>query len=643
MDSYINFTNEKIKLGLSSANSVSGDIYRDLLSSVDSGEGGVSVSFQKLTNDIFNKLTSCFDNPVNLKEDAYIVDINDEIKIYYTSSISKLYALYTIKRHYTPEGINKGVIYNVPKLEMRGFRAYLPGKRKLDEFKKLIDFLISFGYNTLMLEIGGAMEYKRHPEINEGWLKYCEIVEEFNGKPKYATRIWDFPKNAVHSANAEEDFLTQEELSIIVDYCRERDVEIIPEVPTFCHVDYLLFNHRELAECPDEPIPNNACPSNEDYYKLVFDVLDEVIEVFKPKRINICHDEAYVYGQCPKCRTKSGAELFGGHIIRLHDYLAAKNVKTMLWGDGIIKTWHGGNAAYHQKLPWDGKRIATIEGKTYKVTDFMCHSVEEWEKKKKEQPDAVAWYVQEKQCIEFLPKDIEAINWSWSYGVDNDIQYLENGMYQVYGNFSVIGMKNFDERINNGVSGFFYSHWARNDFDTLQRVGSLFHAGYNSLATWSHSYSEDKKYDNVKLVSEAVYKFMNYDTLMKKHLEITHTTDALIKHEMFLIYKIVREDYRMGFYEVTYTDDTTDLIPIYWGLNIGQTNPGFEKFESSDEEGGYFNIYSFEPIGTTKLVYDGGKVYYTIAVPVEKDVKSVKPVMTSDYNVELKSAVVVGK
>ena len=33
--------------------------------------------------------------------------------------------------------------------------------------------LLYYRYNTVILEVGGAMEYKRHPEINESWESYC--------------------------------------------------------------------------------------------------------------------------------------------------------------------------------------------------------------------------------------------------------------------------------------------------------------------------------------------------------------------------------------------------------------------------------------------------------------------------------------
>ena len=48
-------------------------------------------------------------------------------------------------------------------------KLYLPPKDGLDAFYRIVDMLLYYRYNTVILEVGGAMEYKRHPEINESW------------------------------------------------------------------------------------------------------------------------------------------------------------------------------------------------------------------------------------------------------------------------------------------------------------------------------------------------------------------------------------------------------------------------------------------------------------------------------------------
>jgi hexosaminidase len=45
--------------------------------------------------------------------------------------------------------------------------------------------------------------------------------------------------------------------------------------------------HPEIREREGDAYPDTYCPNHPDTYPLVFDVLEEVIEVFEPKVINI--------------------------------------------------------------------------------------------------------------------------------------------------------------------------------------------------------------------------------------------------------------------------------------------------------------------------------------------------------------------
>ena len=56
---------------------------------------------------------------------------------------------------------------------MRGVKLMLPPPDGLEPFFTFLEMAAGFGFNTIMLEIGGAMEYKTHPEINEGWIEYA--------------------------------------------------------------------------------------------------------------------------------------------------------------------------------------------------------------------------------------------------------------------------------------------------------------------------------------------------------------------------------------------------------------------------------------------------------------------------------------
>ncbi len=643
-NTYELFEEGKIKLGKDSANHINEKALREIALSIDSSCGGAEIIFEALTDENFATLTASFENAEMYGNESYVIKIADDVTVYYTSEITKIYALYAIKRMYTRDGLRKGVIFNTPIVEFRCIHVNLPTKDGIEEFKRLIDMLLAFGHNAVMIEIGGAMEYKRHPEISEGWVEYCNLFKDFNGKNNSALRTAWYPKNSIHCDNAGGEYLTYDELFEIVDYCRERHFEIIPEVPTLSHADYILYKHPELSELDNDHLPCNACPQNEEYYGIVFDILDEICEVFKPTRVNICHDEAYVFGYCPKCRGENPGLLFANHITRLHDHLARLDVKTMIWGDGIMPLDHCGNAGFHRRFPWDGKRTVDIQGKTYKVYTHKYYSIPEYEQLLKEDGTVTGLYTPpKKNSINYIPRDVQIIDWSWALGDMNDLMN-EYGFYHVYGNFSGFLMRDFNEKVKNGIKGISFSNWGRVDFEALQRTNTLFAIGYNSLAVWGGGFDSEAVFDNTFVASDAVYNYLNYENISKKHLKIVHTTDAVIDHPFFHCgYVIVKEDFRIGDYEIKYTDGSTDIYPIYWGQNIGNRSVIWDKNKQlmGDMDEGFVTQYIYEPIGEAKPVFVDGKTYYEISVPVTKTVESVTLKAKDGYNIELKSYEIV--
>ncbi len=625
-----------VRLGIDSLPPDARECEREILKSIDESKGGARIEFIPLNDEKFASLASVFESPTPYGKESYIIEICDTVRIYYTSRITKLYALYALRRMYSKNGVRRGIIYNTPKLDDRIFRVYTPGRDGIEEFLRLIDYLIAFGHNAIMIEIAGAMEYKRHPEINTGWEDYCKIASEFNGKTEWVQRSDWYPKNSFHYENGGCSYITQDEMRRIVDYCRERDFEIIPEVPSLSHADYLLYNHPELAEIPGDRLPNNACPQNEDYYKLIFDVLDEVCEVIKPSRVNICHDEAYVFCYCPRCRGKDASKLFAYHITRLHDYLKEKDIATMIWCDGIMPIEHGGKAAFHRRFPWDGKRLVDIHGEKYEVHNFKYLSLDEYHKLYAEVDELEGLYVPPKyKSGDMIPKDIQTIDWSWSNHDSSD--YLnERGFYRLYGNYCAVSMPRFNEELKKKLRGISYSNWGANDFDTLQRTASLFSLSYNWLAAWGGDFDSYAVTENTMIAAREAHKYLNYKTLERKHIRITHNTDSVIDHPYFYDgFLIIKEDYRIGDYEIEYTDGTKDAVGVYWGHNIGQRKVKWNKHDVSSMDDGCAVKYIYEPIGETCPVLIEKDTAYEMLIPTDKEVKSVTPIARDGYNINL--------
>ena len=158
-----------------------------------------------------------------------------------------------------------------------------------------------------------------------------------------------------------------------------------PRYRHLTHPNYLLTRHRELAEVADAEWPDAYCPSHPGSYKLLFDVLDEVIEVVKPQMVHIGHDEWRAPpGSCPRCGNKDRGELFADDVNKIHDYLAARGIRTATYGDHLVERVRGKGVS-EQK---------TRAGFAY-----------QW-------PGALS----PAQVIERIPKDILIFNWFWKDG-----------------------------------------------------------------------------------------------------------------------------------------------------------------------------------------------------------------------------------
>ena len=202
---------------------------------------------------------------MNDRPEGYVLRLEgDNVNIYSDTSFGAVYGLMAMLRCLDGDGyFDKCCICDYPFSTLRGIKLMMPARNEINEFKEFIDMMVFFRHNTVMLEIGGAMEYKRHPEINEGWEEYAAFMSEYSGKSKKLQEFtYPWRKNSIHSNNGGGSFLLQDEIKELIAYCSERGVTIIPEVPSTSHCDYLLTRHPEIAERPEDPYPDTFCPSN---------------------------------------------------------------------------------------------------------------------------------------------------------------------------------------------------------------------------------------------------------------------------------------------------------------------------------------------------------------------------------------------
>ena len=405
----------------------------------------------------------------SMAEEAYAIEVTEEGAVLSASgergagyAASTLVQL--IERRETGFVIPAQVIRDQPYLPVRGIHAYMPAREDLPEFLRIVDALAFLKMNTMILEIGGAMEYRRHPEINEAWVKFCDTLDHklpFSEKYRHSRALQRsdiYWKDSCHTEMADGSYLTQEEVKAIAAHCRKRGIEVIPELQAFSHSYYLTLAHREIAERQDDAFPDTYCPLNEKSYELYFEVAEEVIEVLHPRMVSVGHDELRVLGFCDRCRERSGHELVAYELNRLHAFYKEKGIRVAMWGD---------TAQYF--INYLGGEYGGIEvnkpryGHPYRLP---------------------ATY----ECLKDIPSDILMLDWFHSQGWTSEDRYAEYGHEIIYGNFYGTSIADWDKRSRKaGMRGAEVSTWCPANEEMYARDGIFRELGYSAYLLWNEN------------------------------------------------------------------------------------------------------------------------------------------------------------
>ena len=205
---------------------------------------------------------------------------------------------------------------------VRGFCIAAPSPAVLDSFITFIkQELAPRKVNTLILRVDFGYQYKSRPEL------------------------------------ADNNALSEAEVKKIVAACKQNNIRIIPQVNLLGHQSWasqpgkLLQVYPQFDETPHVKFPEkyawpNAdglycksyCPLHPDVHKVVFDLMDEICNVFEANAFHAGMDEVFYIGddKCPRCAGRDKAELFAGEVRTLRDHLAASNRELWIWGDRLL-------------------------------------------------------------------------------------------------------------------------------------------------------------------------------------------------------------------------------------------------------------------------------------------------------------------
>ena len=207
-------------------------------------------------------------------------------------------------------------------IPVRGLAIEAPSQRGLNDFLKFIEGdLVPAHFNLLILRVDWNYAYETHPELRD------------------------------------ENPLTKEDIKRIVAVCRNRGIRLVPQINLLGHQSWAKQTHALLREYPEfdenpsvkteyySEWPNpyglyckSYCPLHPDVHKVVFDVVDELCDVFETDAFHAGMDEVFYIGEkeCPRCNGKDKAELFAGEVTLIRNHLAEKGRQLMIWGDRLL-------------------------------------------------------------------------------------------------------------------------------------------------------------------------------------------------------------------------------------------------------------------------------------------------------------------
>ncbi|MCB0777583.1 MAG: beta-N-acetylhexosaminidase, partial [Chitinophagaceae bacterium] len=274
-------------------------------------------------------------------------------------------------------------IVDYPRFQYRGMhldvcRHFFP----VSFVKRYIDYLAYHKLNIfhwhLTEDQGWRIEIKKYPELTS-------IGSKRNG-----TIIGRYPGTGSDNTPYG-GYYTQEEIKEVVQYAKDRFIEVIPEIEMPGHGSAAIAAYPWLSCFPEKPteIPKNMisdksveeqkngriklvqetwgvfddifCAGKDSTFAFLQNVIDEVVPLFPSKYFHIGGDEApkVHWKKCPRCQQrmkelglKDEHELQSWFVQRIEKYLNSKG-KTLIGWDEILE---GGLAPNAVVMSWRGEK-----------------------------------------------------------------------------------------------------------------------------------------------------------------------------------------------------------------------------------------------------------------------------------------------
>ncbi|HMB63637.1 MAG TPA: family 20 glycosylhydrolase [Eudoraea sp.] len=194
----------------------------------------------------------------------------------------------------------------------------------------------------------------------DGLTRFTTFISEELTAKKVNTLILRVDYGYQYSSHPElvgEKALSMADVKSIVAACKKAGITLIPQINLLGHQSWhsslskLLEVYPEFDETPHISLPEeykwpnedglyckSYCPLHPGVHDIVFELVDEILDVFESDHFHAGMDEVFYIGNpdCPRCGGKDKAELFAGEVVRIRNHLALRKKKLWIWGDRLI-------------------------------------------------------------------------------------------------------------------------------------------------------------------------------------------------------------------------------------------------------------------------------------------------------------------
>ena len=298
-----------------------------------------------------------------LKTDEYRLCITpDSVSACAADRGGVLYAMQTLRQLFDADLYDHADTLTAPCCEIDDAPRFRWRGMMLDSSRHFWDVSAVKRYLDLMFR-NKQNVFHWHLTDDQGWRieiqKYPRLTEIGSRRKDTGIHGW---KSLDMEGKPYEGYYTQDDIREIVRYAGERNIMVVPEVDMPAHFAAAMAAYNELGcrEIPCEVhwffggfVPGHmnwkdwnrsACVGKETTYEFIFNVLDELAELFPAPYFHIGGDEAPKdeWKKCPACRKrmadnglKSVDELQGYFNNRVAEYLKKKGKRLIVWNEAL--------------------------------------------------------------------------------------------------------------------------------------------------------------------------------------------------------------------------------------------------------------------------------------------------------------------